>query len=470
MTAKLARASFATGLLLLFLSACLSAQTKRLRATSDHIFFRTKMVINPGTETTIANAIIETNGGKILRVGTAKEVPIPSGATVVDWSEKYVIPGLVDTHGHLYARLSGAWQTTNALLPVFYLAAGVTTIGDPGSMDPGGDLALRDRIDSGQYTGPRYFLSGEYIDMPPVIVGWMNPSATAEEARLKIDHWSSMGATATKIYADSSGEVMQAAIDQAHEHGMRVWAHVGAVTYQEAMDMGVDQLFHGVLAMADTRPSGITQKDFVKWNEETANLDLNRPEIQQVFRTAAARKVVLTPTAVVSEILEPGDQQRHYLDEQQKYFTTKGWERIQKIIQGPPPQGFSAESISAEVKKNEEFIRRAHDAGCILSTGTDYVFLSILPGWSLWRELDIFSEAGIKPMDILRAATWNGIYAVGRTDQLGSVEAGKLADFLALDADPLDKIANVHQVYRVVKGGVIYDPEQLLKPLEGRVE
>jgi Imidazolonepropionase and related amidohydrolases len=470
MTAKLARFSFAAGMLLLSLSACLWAQTKRLRATSEHLFFRAKMVINPGTGRTISNAIVETNGGKILQVGTVKEISIPRDAKVIDWSEKYVIPGLVDTHGHLYGRLTGSWQTTDALLPIFYLAAGVTSVGDPGSMDPGGDLALRNRIDSGQYTGPRYFLAGEYIDMPPLIVGWMNPSATAEEARLKIDHWSSMGATATKIYADSSGDIMQAAIDQSHEHGMRVWAHVGAVTYQQAMDMGVDQLFHGVLAMADTRPPGISQKDYVAWGQETAQLDLNRPEIQQVFQTAAARKVVLTPTAVVSEIFEPSDRQRHYLDRQQKYFTAKGWERIEKIIAGPPPQGFSAEGISSEVKKNEEFIRQAHDAGCILSTGTDYVFLSILPGWSLWREMDIFFEAGLAPMDILKAATWNGIYAIGRTDQLGSVEAGKLADFVALDGNPLSMIANVHHVYRVVKGGVIYDPEELLKPLVGRVE
>lgn len=470
MTTKFARVSAATGLLLLVFSGCLLAQTRRQRATSDHLFFRTRMVINPATGSTIANAVIETNGGKILRVGTAKEIVIPGDAKVQDWSEKYVIPGLVDTHGHLYARFTGAWRTTNDLLPIFYLAAGVTTIGDPGSMDPGGDLALRNRIDSGQYTGPRYFLAGEYIDMPPLIVGWMNPSSTAEEARLKIDHWSSQGAAAIKIYADSSGDVMQAAIDQAHEHGMRVWAHIGAVTYQQAIDMGVDQLFHGVLAMADTRPSGITQKEYVQWGHETARLDLSRPEIEQVFRTAAARKVVLTPTAVVSEVFEPGNQQRHYLDQQQKYFTAKGWDLIQKIVQGPPPQGFTAEGIATEVKKNEEFIRRAHDAGCILSTGTDYVYLSILPGWSLWRELDIFAEAGLGPMDILRAATWNGIYAVGRTDQLGSVEAGKLADFVALNANPLEQIANVHQVYRVVKGGVVYDPEQLLKPLAGRVE
>jgi imidazolonepropionase-like amidohydrolase len=84
--------------------------------------------------------------------------------------------------------------------------------------------------------------------------------------------------------------------------------------------------------------------------------------------------------------------------------------------------------------------------------------------------MEIFAEAGLTPMDVLKAATWNGAYAVGRTDQLGSVEAGKLADFVILRANPLDNISNVRQVHRVVKGGVVYDPEKLLKPLVGKVE
>ncbi len=73
-------------------------------------------------------------------------------------------------------------------------------------------------------------------------------------------------------------------------------------------------------------------------------------------------------------------------------------------------------------------------------------------------------------MEVLKAATWNGAYAIGRTDQLGSVEANKLADFVVLDANPLENISNVRQVHRVIKDGVIYDREDLLKPLIGKVD
>jgi imidazolonepropionase-like amidohydrolase len=443
----------------------------RIKPAADHLLFRCKLLINPSTGEAIPDAVIETDGGKILRAGKAGA--IPAGAKLVDFTDRYVIPGLIDTHGHLYARVDlkqRRWVKTDARLPIFYLAAGVTTVGDPGSMDGAADIDLRNRIDAGQLPGPRYFLAGEYIDMPPLIVGWMTAVKTPEEARKRVDQWGERGASAIKIYASAHGDVLRAAIDQAHEHSMRVWAHVGAVTFQEAMDMGVDQLFHGAPVMPDTRRPGITQRNWSEWNKETAALDLGHPKIQAMFRTAAERKVVLTPTAVVSELAEPGDYDKHHMEEQKPYYAPSAWEQVVRQLKGPPPSWYPAEVMAEEVKKNKEFIRRAHAAGCLLSTGTDYVVLTMLPGWSLWREMEIFAEAGLPPMEVLKAATWNGAYAVGRTDQLGSVEAGKLADFVVLRANPLDNISNVRQVDRVVKGGVVYDPQELLRPLIGKVE
>ena len=456
----------------LFLTGA-DAPAKRIKPAAEHLFFRCKLLINPSSGEATPDALIETDGGKILRVAKASQFSLPADAKVVDFGDRYIIPGLIDTHGHLYARLhlkSLRWVKTDARLPIFYLAAGVTAIGDPGSMDGTADIDLRNRIDSGQLPGPRYFLAGEYIDMPPLMVRWMKGVQTPEEARAKVDQWAALGATAIKIYAGAHGEVLRAAIDEAHEHSMRVWAHVGAVTFQEAIDMGVDQLFHGAPVMPDTRRPGIAQNNWTEWAKGTAALDLSHPKIQMLFRTAAERKVVLTPTAAVSELAEPGDYQKHHMDEQKRFYAPAAWQAIEEQRKGPAPSWFPAEYMAEEVKKNKEFIRRAHAAGCLLSTGTDYVVLTMLPGWSLWREMELFAEAGLPPMDILKAATWNGAYAIGRTDQLGSVEPGKLADFVILRANPLDNISNVRQVHRVVKGGVIYDPEQLLKPLVGKVE
>ncbi|HEV2991407.1 MAG TPA: amidohydrolase family protein, partial [Candidatus Angelobacter sp.] len=307
----------------------------------------------------------------------------------------------------------------------------------------------------------------EYIEMAPRMFGWMSVVSTAEEARLRVDMWAAQGTTAIKLYAGAHGELMQAAIDEAHERSMRVWAHLGATTYQQAIDMGVDQIFHGVTAMPDTRPSGMTQTNYIEWAKGTMALDLDRPDIQAMLKAAARRRVVMTPTVAVSEAAEPGDYEKHHMEEQKRFYTPAAWEQIQKYIQGPPQPEFAA--MAGELKKNKEFIRRAYEAGCLLSTGTDYVLLTMLPGWSLWREMEIFAEAGLPPMEVLKAATWNGIYAIGRTDQLGSIEPGKLADFVILNANPLESIINVRQVYRVVKGGVVYDRDKLLNGLVGLV-
>jgi len=437
--------------------------THRIRPSGEHLLFKVKALINPATGTSIDDAIVETNGGRILRVGHSGDFEVPANLKVMDFGDKYVIPGLIDTHGHLYWGVTHV-QTTIPALAVFYLAAGVTSIGDPGSMDPGSDLALRNRIDSGVFPGPRYYLAGEYLDMAPLIVPWMNPVATAEEARLKVDLWASQGATAIKLYANMHGEVMQAAIEEAHAHGMRVWAHIGTVSYHEAIEMGVDQIFHGVLTMSDTRAAGATQADYKNWSVGTGKLDLTRPEIKEDFKMAAAGKVVFTPTAVV---MEPPDLVKNHMSEQMKYYSPQAWDRIQKLGEDPRMKSFMNPEA---VQKNREFIRRAHEAGCMLATGTDLVLVSILPGFSLWREMEIFAEAGLKPMEVLKAATVNGAYAIGRSDQLGTVEPGKLADFVVLTADPRIDISNVRSVYRVVKGGVLYDPQELLQPMAGAIE
>jgi imidazolonepropionase-like amidohydrolase len=83
--------------------------------------------------------------------------------------------------------------------------------------------------------------------------------------------------------------------------------------------------------------------------------------------------------------------------------------------------------------------------------------------------MEIFAEAGLSPMDVLEAATWNGIYSVGETDMRGTIEPGKLADFVVLDGDPLSDIRNVRHVYRVVKNGVVYNPAQLLNGMGGKL-
>lgn len=433
------------------------AQTKRVRPETGHSVFFARTMINPVSGRVLRNAAIEVNNGRILRVGKKGSFKIPEGAETIDFENRVIIPGLIDTHGHLFGGLTVRHKTCD-MLAAFFLAAGVTTVRSPGSMEPEGDIGLQNRINSGRLPGPRYYNSGPYVEGDPVTVGWMHPVKTPEEVRLKIDQWIKQGASSVKIYAAMQGDLLRTAIAHGHAHGVKVIGHIGAVSYVDAIRMGIDELFHGILAMPDILPGDLPKGDYLKMYASLAELDMKRPEFKQIVRLASDYGTVITPTAVV---LEPIDTGKCRLEEQRPYFTPEAWAVVEKRLAKPSFPN------AAEIMSNcRAFIRQAWKAGCILTTGTDQVGFTLLPGYSLWREMEIFAEAGLKPMDILKAATWNGAYAIGRADMLGSVEAGRLADFVVLESDPLKDISRVREVHRVVKGGVVYDPAELLKPLE----
>ena len=226
-------------LIVVFMVSILNARTKRIRPEAGHFFVKAGLIIDPENGRNQENGIIEINNGKILRVFEEGQRAIPDNSLILDFSDKYIIPGLIDTHGHLF----GKGYTTCAELAPLYLAAGVTSVRSPGGMEPEGDMALRWRIDSGRFLGPRYFQSGPYVEGDPVTVGWMNPVRTPEEVRLKIDHWIQKGATSVKIYAAMSGELLEAAIEHGHAYGVKVIGHIGAVSYREAMQMGICLLY-----------------------------------------------------------------------------------------------------------------------------------------------------------------------------------------------------------------------------------
>lgn len=442
-------------LIVLLIVPVLLAQTKRVRPITGHSVFSARLLIDPGTGKVIQDPIIEVRNGRIMRVGEKDSFIPAADAKIVDFGDRVIIPGLIDTHGHLFGGLTVRHKTCD-MLAAFFLAAGVTTVRSPGSMEPEGDMGLQNRINSGRLLGPRYFNSGPYIEGDPVSVGWMHPVNTPEEVRLKIDQWIKLGASSVKIYAAMHGDLLRTAIAHGHAHGVKVIGHIGAVTYTEAISMGIDELFHGILAMPDIIPQDLSQSDYLKVYASLAKLDMNRDEFKQIIRLAAEYKTVLTPTAVV---LEPIDPAKCRMAEQKPYFTPAAWEVVEKRLAKP------IFANAAEIMRNcREFIQQAWRAGCILTTGTDQVGFTLLPGYSIWREMEIFSEAGMPPMEVLKAATWNGAYAIGRSDLLGSLEPGKLADFVVLTSDPLQDISRVREVHRVVKGGVTYDPAALLKP------
>jgi imidazolonepropionase-like amidohydrolase len=170
-----------------FLFGNIFAQTPTPTPQKLHYFVKAKLIINPADGKTTENAVMEVSSGKIVKIDKASNFKIPSDAQIFDYSEKFIIPVLIDAHAHLYTNLTFG-HSTNPALPPLFIAGGVTSILAPGSGDPEGDIALKNRVDSGRVVGPRMFLAGEYIDMKPLNVPWMEAVETELEVKSKLDH------------------------------------------------------------------------------------------------------------------------------------------------------------------------------------------------------------------------------------------------------------------------------------------
>jgi imidazolonepropionase-like amidohydrolase len=447
-----------------------SAQTPSSTPQKLHYFVKAKLIINPADGKTTENAVMEVSGGKIIKIEKSANFKIPTDAQVFDYSDKFIIPGLIDTHAHLYTNLTFG-HSTNPALPPLFIAGGVTSIIVPGSGDPEGDIALKNRVDSGRVVGPRMFVAGEYIDMEPLNVPWMEAAKSETEAKAKLDMWFSRGATAVKVYTGMRGEMLRTVINYAHQRGFKVNGHLERETWGKAIEMGIDVLHHGIYSFPEIMPKDIPAQtigminfappEYDKFYQAIVDADFKSAQIQAVFKAAAEAKVVFVPTVVA---LEPPDATKYFMSAQQPFYAPDAWKRVE--------QRFNAEKKKYALlltNKNVDFVREAHKAGAMLSTGTDMTNLQMLPAFSLYREMEIFGEAGMKPMEVLKAATYNGAYAIGRSDLIGSLEVGKAADFVVLNANPLENIGNVRQVFRVSKNGTIYVPEEVTKSLKGRI-
>jgi imidazolonepropionase-like amidohydrolase len=419
---------------------------------------------------TTENAVMEVSGGKIIKIEKSANFKIPTDAQVFDYSDKFIIPGLIDTHAHLYTNLTFG-HSTNPALPPLFIAGGVTSIIVPGSGDPEGDIALKNRVDSGRVVGPRMFVAGEYIDMEPLNVPWMEAAKSETEAKAKLDMWFSRGATAVKVYTGMRGEMLRTVINYAHQRGFKVNGHLERETWGKAIEMGIDVLHHGIYSFPEIMPKDIPAQaigminfappEYEKFYQAIVEAEFQIATNPSRFQSRRRSKSRFCTTVVA---LEPPDATKYFMSAQQPFYAPDAWKRVE--------QRFNAEKKKYALlltNKNVDFVREAHKAGAMLSTGTDMTNLQMLPAFSLYREMEIFGEAGMKPMEVLKAATYNGAYAIGRSDLIGSLEVGKAADFVVLNANPLENIGNVRQVFRVSKNGTIYVPEEVTKSLKGRI-
>jgi imidazolonepropionase-like amidohydrolase len=381
----------------------------------------------------IPNAVVLLEGGKIAKVGPAASVAVPKGARVIQAEGKTVLPGLWDMHAHFQ---QAEWGPA-------YLAAGVTTVRDCGN-EFSYINAIEQAISSDRGVGPRILKAGLIDGTGPRTSGIELADTPADAARM-VQRYKAAGFAQIKLYSSLKPEIVRAICQEAHRAGLTVTGHIpDGMTILQGITAGMDQVNH----------LSYVAKAFNRNPDRTLNLQ--DTTAARVFAFLKAHHTVIDPTVGVYELmlrstkdditaLEPNYSKLP--QPLQALFVNMGLE---------PADAARAAPIYASSLR---LVKALYDQGIPIVAGTDMGF----PGTSLARELELYVQGGLTPMQALQTATIGAARALKMDDRAGSLDVGKPADVVIIDGNPLQQMRDIRRVQLVVKNGQVYEPTQMRK-------
>jgi imidazolonepropionase-like amidohydrolase len=392
-------------------------------------------------------------GETIAAVGDDGAVALPADVEIVDAANRAVLPGLWDMHVHV--------QDDDGIL---HLAAGVTTVRDLAN-DTDELTARVRRFDTGALLGPRVLKAG-FMDGPGPFAGPTKVLvSTRDEARAAVEAYADRGYEQIKVYSSLDPALLPTIVRTAHQRGLRVSGHVpNGMTAEQMVRAGADELQHANFLflnfLTDSAVDTRTPARFTTVARRAGSVDQRSEAMQKFIALLKERDVVVDPTLNVFESLftsRPGT-----LDQASLPIAVRLPPVARRsLLTGGLPVSVALEPLHrASFIAMERLVKRLHEAGVRLVAGTD-----AMAGFSLHRELELYSEAGIPNLDILYIATLGAARVMKHDARWGSIEPGKLADLVLVDGDPSQRMRDLRRAELVMKGGVIYVPDSLYASL-----
>ena len=387
-------------------------------------------------------------GGNISEIKKADKISIPKGSLIVDGTGKYLIPGLWDMHVHL--------KQYGAPGLGFYIANGIT-----GVRDMGGNLELiktwKTQSDEGQLLAPKIYFTGPIIDghadSDEDIIG----AETEQEGRARVRELRQGGVDFIKVYSTLKREVYFAILDEAKKLNLRVVGHVPvSVSASEASNAGQMSFEHlyGILAECFEPEQKLTWRSPYSTNRQlfAALGTYDESRAKKLFSLFVKNSTWQVPTINNLRVFSFYGDESITTDVNLKYISA---DRLAKW-QRPLPFKIlpeDTEQLRAVYQKHLELIGAMYRAGVPLMAGTDSGDRYTLPGFSLHDELELYAKAGIPAIDVLKIATVNPVRFLNLSKKYGTIEKGKKADLVLLDANPIDAIGNTRKIAGVFRNG-----------------
>lgn len=350
--------------------------------------------------------------------------------SVVDASGLTVMPGLVEGHSHL---------VMGEALGRTWLAYGITTVRDPAS-EPFQMRERREAVESGVRVGPRELATGRIFDGERIYYGFNNAMTPGGQLAQELERTATLDFSLIKTYVRLPDVLQRRIIEYAHQHGIPVSSH----ELYPAVAFGADHVEH----IRGTSRRGFSTK--------TSNLYRS---YQDVIELLTQSGMSLTPTMGIQGGFFNLIQSDPSVLDDPRLLLVNGPDYVPSLK--ALPRGGPFASTPAMMASQGLTIKRVIEGGGRVIAGTD---APIIPfGLSLHTEIANYVEGGLTPVQALRTATSGFAEAVGLTKELGSVVAGRLADLVAVDGNPLERIGDTRKVRVVLKNGEVYTEEQLLR-------
>src|SRR5882724_332385 len=465
--------------LAVLISATVASATRaqQSQSTPPPTLIKASRLLDPRTGNALSPAAVLIEGDRIKQVGPFAQIKVPAEAKIIDLGTATLLPGLIDAHTHLLLNVivppeaeiqrhsNGEFapglllaivesQSNRVLLGAQLaredLESGITTVRNLGHSGIDGDTELRDAINAGRVPGPRSLASGrKLVTRGETYVQNLNPALAeaileqeflfidgADQARLAVRQNVFHNVDVIKVTAEENLTVpeLAAAIEEAHSNHLKVAVHaVDKTSIQTAIDAGADSIEHG---------NEITDEQLKQMRDKGMFFDFTPTSYGGFFTK------IFDATTAMSLELRP-----KRLDADKR--TRQRYNDLAQLLKSGAK--FPDESDERENQRYNSLVQRVLKSGVKFAAGSDmgWFYPGKTRGQASVSRFPTLHEAGMQPLDVIRAITVNAAEMLGWQDKIGAIEPGKSADLVAVSGDPIADIHELERVRFVMKDGQI---------------